>query len=55
MNIASVNRTNTFTREVTKENRVPFLERAVLTEDDGSLNFDAYRKPTHKRTSDIKQ
>ena len=45
--INSVDNNIKFTREDTKENRLPFLDCAVKVEQDGSLNIEVYRKPTH--------
>ena len=36
-----------FTREDAKDHKLAFLYCAVHTEEDGSLNTEVYRKPTH--------
>ena len=42
-----VNSNIRFMREVTKDHKVQFLDCAVHIEEDGSLNTEVYRKPTH--------
>jgi len=36
-----------FTREDAKDQKLPFLDCVVHIEEDGSLNTEVYRKPTH--------
>lgn len=45
--INSVDKKIKFTREDTKENKLPFLHCAVRIEDHGELNTEDHRKPMH--------
>ena len=38
-----------FTWEDAKDNKLPFLDCAVYIEEDGHLNTEVYRKPTHTK------
>ncbi|KAL3978929.1 G2/M phase-specific E3 ubiquitin-protein ligase [Sarotherodon galilaeus] len=45
--INAVDKNIKFTREDTKDNCLPFLDCAVHIEENGNLNIEVYRKPTH--------
>ncbi|XP_035659430.1 uncharacterized protein LOC118404460 [Branchiostoma floridae] len=36
-----------FTQEMSQNNTLPFLDSKVIVEEDGLINVDVYRKPTH--------